>query len=96
MVLAALYILIMYQRTMTGPLRDDNHGVHELRPREIAALSPAIVLILGLGFFPQPLLNVINPAVTEVVSRVGVGDPQPKTPAEVGAAEDSATEGGHK
>jgi len=93
MVLAALYILIMYQRTMTGPLREDNHGVHELRPREIAALSPAVVLIIGLGFFPQPLLNVINPAVTEVVSHVGVGDPPPKTPAEVG---NTASEGAHE
>ena len=31
-VLAALYILIMYQRTMTGPLRDGNEGVHDLNP----------------------------------------------------------------
>ncbi|MGZ8725630.1 MAG: NADH-quinone oxidoreductase subunit M, partial [Aeromicrobium sp.] len=93
MVLSALYILIMYQRTMTGPLREDNRGVHELNPREIAALSPAIVLIIGLGFFPQPLLNVINPAVTEVISHVGVGDPQPKTPADVG---NSKIEGAHE
>ena len=53
-VLAALYILIMYQRTMTGPLRDDNQGVHDLVPREIAALAPAIVLIVGLGFSHSP------------------------------------------
>ena len=76
-VLAALYILIMYQRTMTGPLRDGNEGVHDLNPREVAALAPAIVLIVGLGFYPQPVLNVINPAVDEVVSQVGDGDPAP-------------------
>ena len=97
MVLAALYILIMYQRTMTGPLREDNLGVHDLQPREIAALSPAIVLIIGMGFFPQPLLNVINPAVTEIVNHVGVGDPPPKTPAEVGtASDDSAAKGANE
>lgn len=78
-ILAALYILIMYQRTMTGPLREDNAHVTELRPREIAALAPTVVLIVGLGFFPQPLLNVINPAVDQVVSGVGVGDPPAQT-----------------
>ena len=93
MVLAALYILIMYQKTMTGPLRDDNQGVHELEPREIAVLSPAIVLIIGLGFFPQPFLNVINPAVHEVISHVGVGDPPPKTPADVGS---TSNDGGNE
>ena len=83
MILAALYILIMYQRTMTGPLREDNAAITDLEPREIAALTPAVMLIVGLGFFPQPLLNVINPAVDEVVSFVGVGNPSPQTPGSV-------------
>ncbi len=93
-VLAALYILIMYQRTMTGPLRDGNEGVHDLNPREVAALAPAIVLIVGLGFYPQPVLNVINPAVDEVVSQVGDGDPAPQSPTDMSPA-DLAQEGGH-
>ena len=92
-VLAALYILIMYQRTMTGPLRDGNEGVRDLQPREVAALTPAIVLIVGLGFYPQPVLNVINPAIDEVVSQVGDGDPAPRTPTQLTPAD--AEEGGH-
>ncbi|MGH3458902.1 NADH-quinone oxidoreductase subunit M [Aeromicrobium sp.] len=82
-VLAAMYILMMYQRTMTGPLRDGNEGVYDLKPFEVAALAPAIVLIVGLGFYPQPVLNVINPAVDEVVSQVGDGDPAPKAPTDL-------------
>jgi NADH-quinone oxidoreductase subunit M len=92
-VLAALYILIMYQRTMTGPLREDNQGVHDLVPREIAALAPAIVLIIGLGFFPQPVLNVINPAIDEVASHIGKGDPEPKSPVSIAPTK---SEGGHE
>jgi NADH-quinone oxidoreductase subunit M len=92
-VLAALYILIMYQRTMTGPLKEGNEGVRDLETREIASLTPAIVLIIGLGFFPQPLLNVINPAIDEVASHVGKGDPAPKTPAQVS---DATAEGTHE
>lgn len=82
-VLAALYILIMYQRTMTGPLQPGSEGVTELRPREIAALTPAIMLIIGLGFVPQPVLNAINPAVDTVISHIGRGDPAPKTPVSI-------------
>ena len=79
-VLAALYILVMFQRTMTGPLRDDNAGIRDLNPLEMASLAPAIVLMVGLGFFPQPMLNVINPAVDETLARIGVGDPPPESP----------------
>lgn len=79
-VLASVYILLMYQRTMTGPLREDNRVVHDLGHREIAAFAPVVVLIIGLGFFPQPLLNVIEPAVSETLQHVGVNDPGPKTP----------------
>jgi NADH-quinone oxidoreductase subunit M len=80
-VLAALYILLMYQRTMTGPLREDNESVTDLRPREVTALAPAVVLIIGLGFFPQPLLDVIDPAVADTLEHVGVHDPAPEHPA---------------
>ncbi|PJJ58256.1 NADH-quinone oxidoreductase subunit M [Mumia flava] len=76
-VLAALYILLMYQRTMTGPLRDDNRSVTDLVPREIVALAPVVVLLIGFGFFPQPILDAVNPAVEQTLEHVGVTDPEP-------------------
>ena len=100
-VLAALYILIMYQRTMTGPLQPQAAVVTDLDAREVGALAPTLVLIIGLGFFPQPLLDVINPAADRVVERVGVGDPPPRsgltTESETGVAPpiDEDHEGGH-
>ncbi|MRJ76088.1 NADH-quinone oxidoreductase subunit M [Aeromicrobium sp. SMF47] len=92
-VLAALYILIMYQRTMTGPLQPGSEGVTDLEPREIAALTPAIVLIVALGFFPQPMLNAISPAIDTVMSNVGKGDPPPRTPTTIDTSAEE--EGGH-
>ncbi len=77
MVLAALYILLMYQQTMTGPLRESTRQLPDLRPREIAALAPLIALIVVLGFFPKPALDVINPTVDRFLQHVGVSDPQP-------------------
>jgi NADH-quinone oxidoreductase subunit M len=90
-VLAALYILLMYQRTMTGPLREDNAGVTDLRPREIAALAPLVALIIGLGLYPQPLLDVINPAVETTLDEVGVTDPEPDVPVEAESTQEQET-----
>jgi NADH-quinone oxidoreductase subunit M len=81
-VLAALYILLMYQRTMTGPLRPDNASVTDIRPRETAALAPLVALIIGLGLYPQPLLDVIKPTVETTLDEVGVTDPEPDAPVE--------------
>ena len=52
-VLAALYILLMYQRTMTGPVRESTKNMPDLRPREIAALAPLLALIVVLGLLPE-------------------------------------------
>ena len=54
-VLAALYILIMYQRTMTGPAPlEVKEKVTELNGRERLAMAPLVLLILVLGVFPKP------------------------------------------
>jgi NADH-quinone oxidoreductase subunit M len=83
-VLAALYILLMYQRTMTGPTRPEIVGMPDLNVREIAAVAPLVALIIGLGFYPQLLLDAINPAVDHTLTHVGKQDPAPKVAAEEG------------
>jgi NADH-quinone oxidoreductase subunit M len=79
-VLAALYMLLVYQRTMTGPAVEKVKGMRDLSVREIAALAPVIVLIVVLGFFPKPLIDAITPTVKDTMVRVGVTDPAPKIP----------------
>jgi NADH-quinone oxidoreductase subunit M len=88
-VLAALYILITYQRTMTGPLAAhlDVTGegrVRDVNGRERLAMVPLVLLILALGVFPKPMLDLINPAVQATMSYVGVSDPAPRVTAEGG------------
>ncbi len=85
-VLAALYILIMYQRTMTGPLRPEVEATvtTDLSGRERWAMAPLVLLIIFLGVFPKPMLDVIEPAVQATMQRVGVTDPQPRVSAEGG------------
>jgi NADH-quinone oxidoreductase subunit M len=76
-ILAAVYILLMYQRTMTGPVRESTRHLPDLNPREIASLAPLLVLIVVLGFFPKPALDAVNPTVTSLLHQVDVHDPVP-------------------
>jgi NADH-quinone oxidoreductase subunit M len=87
-VLAALYILLMYQRTMTGPTRPEISGMRDLNLREVAALAPLLVLIVVLGFYPKPLTAIINPAVGATLQQVGLSDPSPDV---TGAASEEET-----
>jgi NADH-quinone oxidoreductase subunit M len=84
-VLAALYILIMYQRTMTGAVRPERPvRVRDVTFRERLAMAPLVLLIVVLGVFPKPMLTVIEPAVSGLMQHVGVTDPQPRVSAEGG------------
>jgi NADH-quinone oxidoreductase subunit M len=109
MVLAALYVLLMYQRTMHGPPRgvlllEEDGGapgapagegatavltaptpvrslrVRDLSRRELAVVSPLVALVLVLGLYPQPLIDLVTPAVQATMSDVG-SDPGGTTPA---------------
>ncbi|GAA1916240.1 NADH-quinone oxidoreductase subunit M [Streptomyces sodiiphilus] len=80
-VLAALYVLVLYQRTMTGPVREGNEKLPDLRPRELAVVGPLIAVLLFLGVFPKPVLEIIDPAVQHTLSDVGESDPAPEVEA---------------
>lgn len=79
MVLSAVYVLSMYQRTMTGPVTPQvsEHVSVDLDIREKAAVAPLIVLMLVLGFLPAPLLAVADETSAAVMSSSGVTDPAP-------------------
>ena len=42
-------------------------------------VAPLIVLILFLGFYPKPVIDVINPAVKATLHDIGKTDPAPTT-----------------
>jgi NADH-quinone oxidoreductase subunit M len=50
-------------------------GFPDLSKRELGVLTPLIVLILVLGFFPGPVLDVITPSVVATMNEVGLADP---------------------
>src|SRR5215813_1393489 len=80
-VLAAIYILWMYQRTMTGPVRAEVATMPDLRARELWAIGPLIALIIILGVYPKPVIDMINPAVQKTLVQAHSTNPVPPHPA---------------
>jgi NADH-quinone oxidoreductase subunit M len=93
-VLAALYMLILYQRTMTGPVSPAVEGSHDLSLREKWVIAPVVAIIVVLGFYPRPILDVITPAVTATLHQTGNTDPVPPVPVAATAATPSASTSG--
>jgi NADH-quinone oxidoreductase subunit M len=48
--------------------------VLDLDRRELAVVAPLIVLIIVLGVYPQPLLDLIEPAVAATMGDLGGTD----------------------
>ncbi|WP_425830735.1 NADH-quinone oxidoreductase subunit M [Streptomyces fractus] len=80
-VLAALYTLVLYQRTMTGPVKPSTEGIGDLRVRELAVVVPLIGVLIFLGVYPKPLTELVNPAVKHTLSDVHKKDPKPEVEA---------------
>ena len=77
-VLAALYILIPIQKTLHGPITPGNEGMADLSLREKLAIAPVIAVIIAMGFYPKPVLDLINPTAEKVVVTAGFTDPAAK------------------
>src|SRR5690606_11886720 len=86
-ILAAAYVLWMVQRTTQGTPNPALEQISEMRRdlswRESLVVGPLVALLIIFGFYPKPLLDVINPAVTATLQEdMGVSDPQPSVPQE--------------
>ncbi|HEU0016033.1 MAG TPA: NADH-quinone oxidoreductase subunit M, partial [Longimicrobium sp.] len=89
-IFAAYYMLPMVQKTVFNALRGPhNRGLPDLNGRELAVLLPLVALILWLGFYPQPFLDRMGPAATDVIRKTEnprLPPPMPAGPGEFAAA----------
>ena len=73
-ILAAGYMLWLYQRVMFGKLENPaNQALRDLSPRELATFIPLVVAAFWIGLFPKPLLNLIDKPVDKIVMIVRPG-----------------------
>jgi NADH-quinone oxidoreductase subunit M len=97
LVLAAIYMLWLYQRVMTGPVAKGNEKITDLVPRELIVVAPLIALLFVLGVYPKPVLDRINPAVEHTMTTIGQHDPAPTVPHPAsGADRPKQAEGPHR
>jgi NADH-quinone oxidoreductase subunit M len=73
-ILAAVYILYMFQKMFLGPqgpvveeVRQHGHAVRDLNWREIATLVPILVFIIWIGLYPAPFFNLMAPSVDKLL-----------------------------
>ena len=70
-VLAAAYSLWLYRKVIFGSLiKEDLLEILDLSRREIIILFPLAFLTIFFGFYPQPLINIIEPATLHLISNI--------------------------
>ncbi|SEJ14168.1 NADH-quinone oxidoreductase subunit M [Demequina mangrovi] len=71
-VLAALYVLLTYQKVFTGPVPEARASFRELTRRERVVLWPLIALMLVLGFLPGIAIDTLSDPAADIVATVPV------------------------
>ena len=70
-ILAAVYLLWMVQRVVFGsPSAQAAGHLHDLNLREMAILSPLVVLVFWIGFFPNPVLTPMHASVNHLIQHM--------------------------
>jgi NADH-quinone oxidoreductase subunit M len=74
MVLAATYLLFMYQQVIFGELsaflRDLGSRLTDMTRLEMATLAPLVVLVVAIGVFPGPVLDLLQVPTEALLARV--------------------------
>lgn len=65
-VLAAVYLLLPYQKIFTGPIDGRVKEAPDLGWREKLITVPIVLAMLGLGFLPGPTLELLKPDAAEM------------------------------
>jgi NADH-quinone oxidoreductase subunit M len=79
LVLGAIYMLWLYQRTVFGRLDNpENRGLTDLGFREVMTLAPLLVLAFWIGIYPAPIFDVLEEPVDRLVMQVEKTAPYPE------------------
>jgi NADH-quinone oxidoreductase subunit M len=69
-ILGATYMLYLYRRVIFGELtKADVKAMLDLDRREIAIFAPVVVVVMWMGIYPLPFLDVMNVSVAELLNK---------------------------
>jgi NADH-quinone oxidoreductase subunit M len=86
-ILAAAYLLWMFQRVMQGPITNEKIlSYRDMNKREIGYLVPIVIMMFWMGIYPQTFLRKMDASVTQYINRIKSKEKvfvlQPKSPAD--------------
>lgn len=71
-IMAAVYILYMFQRMFMGPAGEvtHHHQLKDLNWREIITMVPLIIFMFWIGLYPKPFFDILAPAVEKLLQNL--------------------------
>jgi len=71
-ILAAVYLLWMFQRVFMGPLdKPENKGLRDVNRRELVVFLAFLLFIIWIGIYPNPYFEVMDASVERLVDTIG-------------------------
>jgi NADH-quinone oxidoreductase subunit M len=74
-IMAAIYILTMFQRMFMGPegpiveeVKEHGHPLRDLNWREIATIVPLLIFVFWIGLYPAPFFHLMGPSVAKLLA----------------------------
>ncbi|MGK6350447.1 complex I subunit 4 family protein [Parapedobacter sp. DT-150] len=72
LILGAVYMLRMYQKVMLGDVNAQTAIFADIKGSEYVVLAVVVILVIGIGVYPKPLLHLSEAAVTGLIDQVGL------------------------
>jgi NADH-quinone oxidoreductase subunit M len=70
-ILAAAYLLWLYQRVFFGTVTNPkNEKLHDLTPRELLTFAPLVIIAFWIGLDPKPFFQILEQPVNQIVYTV--------------------------
>ncbi len=70
-ILSAVYMLYLYRRVIFGKLTKEHlYKIKDLNLREIIVLAPLLIIIIWMGVYPSPFLEILHVSVNNLIERV--------------------------
>ena len=71
LILSASYMLYLYRRVIFGSLTKENlSAIADMSGREIAVFAPLVVLVIWMGVYPAPFLDIMHASVNNLLTQV--------------------------
>jgi NADH-quinone oxidoreductase subunit M len=74
-ILTAAYMLWALQRMFLGTLPERWNNLTDINTRELVALVPLAAIVIFLGIYPSPIINLMSTSVNQLVTFVNAAGP---------------------